>query len=185
MILLVLALPMLLMVGAIHFTSPGGPFYSQVRVGRYRSTFRCLKFRSMVKDADNLLLENPQLKDAMAVSWKLTDDPRVTPIGRRLRAHSLDEFAQLFNVLKGHMSLVGPRPYMPHELEGEFGRHAVTITSVRPGMTGLWQVSGRSNLAPIDRIALDECYVQHVTFRGDLSLLCRTVKIVLNRHGAY
>lgn len=184
--LLLLLVPSFLVMGAvISCTSSGGAIFTQVRVGRFMTPFRCLKFRTMVENADSILHENPQLRDAMAMSWKIPDDPRVTSIGRRLRAHSLDELPQLFNVVMGDMSLVGPRPYLPHELSGDFGPHAVGITSVRPGMTGLWQVSGRSHLSPVDRVALDEQYVVNCCFRTDLELLLRTVWIVFNRKGAY
>lgn len=184
-ILLVLVLPMLIVTGVIHLTSPGGPIYSQVRVGRHRSTFRCHKFRTMVHDADIILLENPQLQDAMAVSWKLTDDPRVTRIGRFLRKTSLDELPQLVNVIRGDMSLVGPRPVQEREMDDMYGEAMFIVASVRPGMTGLWQVSGRSRLTYEERVALDKAYVERVTFGGDLILLFRTVKIVFNRDGAF
>lgn len=184
-LLLVAAVPMLLAGLTIWLTSQGEVLFVQERVGRNRRSFRCLKFRTMVRNADIILLENPQLRDAMVVSWKIPNDPRVTGIGRMLRQTSMDELPQLFNVVRGEMSLVGPRPYMPQELNDVFGRHALGITTVRPGMTGLWQVSGRSNLTPADRIALDETYVAGCNFRSDLMLLGKTMRVVFSRDGAY
>lgn len=185
LLLVVLGLPMLVIAAIVRMTSPGNSFFVQDRVGQHTSTFRCYKFRTMVEGADIILLENPQMRDAMSVSWKIPDDPRVTRIGQLMRPHSLDEFPQLLNVVKGEMSLVGPRPYLPHELHDTFGAHAFTITQVKPGMTGLWQVSGRSHLSPMERIQLDEQYVACVNFKSDLRLLTMTVRVVFNRHGAF
>jgi len=166
-------------------SSPGRVLFRQTRVGKDMKPFQCLKFRTMVDDAELILLENPQLRDAMAVTWKIPDDPRVTRAGRILRRTSLDELPQLWNVLRGDMSLIGPRPYLPKELKGEFGWHARRITSVRPGITGLWQVSGRSHLGPHQRIALDEKYVAGAGARTDARILARTVHMVLVNHGAF
>jgi undecaprenyl-phosphate galactose phosphotransferase len=185
LLLIAFAMPMVLVSLAIRLTSPGPALFVQERVGLRMTTFRCFKFRTMVRDAEGILLQNPQLQDAMAVSWKIQQDPRVTQLGQALRKTSMDELPQLFNVLSGKMSLVGPRPYMPKELYQEFGDHAFGITAVRPGMTGLWQTSGRSNLAPADRLALDGQYIATCDFRKDLVLLLRTVKVVLARNGAY
>ncbi len=185
MLLIALAPLFLILAIAVKRSSPGGIFFVQTRVGREMQPFRCLKFRTMVDNAELILLENPQLRDAMAVTWKIPDDPRITRLGRTLRKTSLDELPQLWNVLKGEMSLIGPRPYMPKELEGEFGWHARRITAVRPGITGLWQVSGRSHLGPAQRIALDETYVARVDSRTDARILIRTVKMVLINHGAF
>jgi lipopolysaccharide/colanic/teichoic acid biosynthesis glycosyltransferase len=139
----------------------------------------------MKQDADHLIEVDPILKASYATNWKLPEDPRVTRSGRFLRNWSLDELPQLLNVIRGEMSLIGPRPYMPHELADEFGEHARVITAVRPGISGLWQVSGRSHLPPADRIALDERYVRACGLRTDLVIALRTVQVVIFRHGAY
>lgn len=185
LLLVVLAVPMLAIALTIRLTTDGNVFYTQTRLGWGLQRFQCLKFRTMVPNAEAILAQDDDLKRAMSANWKLPNDPRVTPVGRFLRPASLDELPQLFNVLKGEMSLVGPRPYLPSELADEFGVHADAITSTRPGMTGLWQVSGRSHLSPVDRIRLDEAYVSSYTFWGDLKLLVRTINVVFNRNGAY
>ena len=185
LLLLAFSVPMLLVALVIWSTSRGPVLFVQERVGLHLATFRCFKFRTMVQDAEVILLQNPQLQDAMAVSWKIPDDPRVTRMGKALRKTSMDELPQLLNVLTGRMSLVGPRPYMPKELHQDFGAHAFGITSVRPGMTGLWQTSGRSHLAPADRIALDEQYIAGLSFGSDLVMLLKTVRVVCGRNGAY
>jgi len=184
-LLLALAPLFLILALAVRKSSEGRVLFVQTRVGKDMQPFQCLKFRTMVDNAELILLENPQLRDAMSVSWKIPDDPRITPLGRILRKTSLDELPQLWNVLMGDMSLIGPRPYMPRELEGEFGWHARRITTVRPGITGLWQVSGRSHLGPAQRIALDESYVAQVHPRTDARILVRTIKMVLINHGAF
>lgn len=186
-LLLVALAPFLVVLALIvKRSSPGCVLFVQTRVGKDMKPFRCLKFRTMVDNAEHILLENPQLRDAMAVTWKLREDPRITRVGGILRKTSLDELPQLWNVLRGEMSLIGPRPYLPRELEGEFGRHAHRITAVRPGITGLWQVSGRSHLIPAQRIALDETYVLNACLRADAHILARTVRMVLiSNYGAF
>jgi lipopolysaccharide/colanic/teichoic acid biosynthesis glycosyltransferase len=184
-LLVVLLIPLLIALIAIRAETKGHPIFRQRRLGHNGTQFVLLKLRTMVNDAELVLIENPQLKDAMAVRWKIRDDPRVTRIGRILRNISADEVPQLVNVIRGEMSLVGPRPYLPHELNDEFGAHARLITSVRPGMTGLWQVSGRSNLMPIDRILFDEHYVARVNFATDLLILGKTFLDVLRAIGAH
>jgi lipopolysaccharide/colanic/teichoic acid biosynthesis glycosyltransferase len=139
----------------------------------------------MYVDGDDILAGDPELTELYSANWKLADDPRVTPSGSHLRRFSIDELPQLLNVLRGEMSLVGPRPYMSRELRDEFGAHADRITSVKPGMTGLWQVSGRSQLSPADRIALDEIYVSNCGPIYDLRILFRTIKVVVRSHGAF
>jgi len=163
----------------------GGPvLYRQTRVGRDGSQFCCFKFRSMSVDADKhleaLLAEN----EGHGVLFKMKDDPRVTSVGRFMRKYSLDEFPQLINVLRGEMSLVGPRPPLPSEVE----RYAPDMTrrlKVRPGMTGLWQVSGRSDLSAEESERLDLYYVDNWSMAHDLLILLRTVRVVLTGHGAY
>lgn len=183
--LLVLGLPLwLLIVLVIVVSSPGPVLFRQTRCGRGGHVFTCFKFRTMIVDAERRLREDASLAAAHAGQWKLTNDPRVTAIGRFLRKSSLDELPQLLNVLRGEMSLVGPRPVQPKELTEVYGAVAETVTSVRPGLTGLWQVSGRSTLSYGDRIELDLAYVRHRGFWYDLWLIVRTVPAVLWGKGA-
>lgn len=183
--LLVVFLPLFLVIAVwIPLDSRGSAIYRQRRVGLACRSFTILKFRTMIDEADVLIDADLAIWTQYAENWKLVDDPRVTGCGKFLRSWSLDELPQLFNVIKGDMSLVGPRPYMPHELSGEFGNHAARIASIRPGMTGLWQVSGRSNLSPHNRIELDETYIQVSGFWYDLRILAQTVKVVFLRTGA-
>ena len=185
-ILLILLSPVLFAAMiAIRIESPGSPIFRQRRLGLDGSTFVVLKLRTMVHDAEVVLLENPQLRDAMAVRWKLERDPRVTRLGRFLRRFSIDELPQLINVLRGEMSMVGPRPYLTHELDGEFRFATSRITSVKPGMTGLWQISGRSTLTPAQRVHLDAEYASSVSFSNDLRIMLRTVWVVLRWIGAH
>lgn len=184
-ILFILALPVLVIIAfAIAQTSPGGVFFRQTRVGKEMQPFQCLKFRTMVPDAETILEKDPELARLHALNWKLDNDPRVTKVGKFLRKTSLDELPQLVNVINGEMSLIGPRPYMPKELSDEFGHHARAITAVRPGMTGLWQVSGRAHLTPHQRIMLDEEYAAYSTFALDVEIALRTVTVVTIGRGA-
>jgi exopolysaccharide production protein ExoY len=183
--LLILGLPLWLLISlAIVMSSPGPVLFRQTRCGRGGLVFTCFKFRTMIVDAERRLREDASLAAAHAGQWKLTNDPRVTAIGRFLRKSSLDELPQLLNVLRGEMSLVGPRPVQPKELTEVYGAVAETVTSVRPGLTGLWQVSGRSMLSYDDRIALDLAYVRHRGFWYDLWLIVRTIPAVLWGKGA-
>jgi exopolysaccharide production protein ExoY len=161
------------------------------RVGRNGRIFLCLKFRTMRPDADAVLQRTLAANPAASAEWrstrKLKNDPRVTPLGRFLRATSLDELPQLFNVIRGDMSLVGPRPIVSTELE-EFYRPlggASAYLSVRPGMTGPWQISGRSCSSYEARVALDIAYARSHSIIGDLAILLRTVPAVLRREGAF
>jgi undecaprenyl-phosphate galactose phosphotransferase len=169
----------------------GGPgFFGHERVGRDRKMFRCLKFRTMVVNADvalaELLARDAQAAAQWSASQKLTNDPRVTRIGRLLRASSLDELPQLFNILRGEMSLVGPRPVVVRELTDFYRSDSRTAyLSVRPGLTGLWQVSGRSDASYATRVALDTKYVRDASLLLDLSIIVRTASAVLLRKGAY
>ncbi len=162
--------------------SAGGVFYSQERVGRNGETFRILKFRSMSKDADARRAELTAGMDKGL--FKMADDPRVTRIGKVLRRYSLDELPQLVNVLRGEMSLVGPRPALPSEVS-EYDRRELRRLAVTPGLSGLWQVSGRSNLGWADGIRLDLYYVENWTLTQDLVILWRTAKAVFTSDGAY
>lgn len=174
--------PLFIMIALmVRVTMGSGVLFSQARVGRHGRSFGCLKFRTMICDAEAALVEhlkqNPQAKAEWEASRKLQNDPRVTPLGRFLRKSSLDELPQLINVLIGDMSCVGPRPVVPSELT-KYGDHAVEYLSVRPGVTGLWQVSGRSRLSYADRVALDADYVRHWSLSGDILILLKTVPAV-------
>jgi len=167
----------------------GGPaFFKQSRIGRRGQVFDCLKFRTMEIDAENrlqqLLNQNPELKAEWERDHKIKNDPRITPIGAFLRRTSLDELPQLLNVLKGEMSLVGPRPIVKAELE-KYGDDVEYFLMVRPGMTGLWQVSGRSDMSYDKRVYLDTWYVKNWSLWYDLVILFKTVNVVIARSGAY
>jgi exopolysaccharide production protein ExoY len=188
-LILLLALPLLVgLMVVIRVTSHGSPVFTHVRVGRHGQLFGCYKLRTMVVDADKklaaLLASRPDLAAEFAENYKLRDDPRVTRVGRFLRRTSLDELPQLFNVLRGEMSLVGPRPMVPAETV-RYGDAIVEILSVRPGLTGPWQVSGRNDLACAERIELDLGFVRHHTTRSNLSVIARTATQVIRPNGAY
>ena len=164
--------------------SPGKAIYRRRVVGLYGREFDAYKFRTMISDADAYLEAHPELKEEWNQTGKIQDDPRITRIGRLLRRYSLDELPQLFNVLKGEMSLVGPRMITPAELR-HFGRWQHNLLTVKPGMTGLWQVSGRSDLSYEDRVKLDMQYIRNYTVWSDLKLLFNTARAVLAGRGAY
>lgn len=182
---LVLAAPvMLLCAAAVKLSSPGPVFYGGERIGTGGSSFRMWKFRTMLVGADAMRSDLEQLNQCDGPLFKIHDDPRVTRAGRFLRRYSLDELPQLFNVLNGSMSLVGPRPPLP----GEAAQYDDVVRRrllVRPGITGLWQVSGRSDLSWEESVELDLSYVENWSLIGDLMILCRTVRVVLARDGAY
>ncbi|HEY4049626.1 MAG TPA: undecaprenyl-phosphate galactose phosphotransferase WbaP [Acidobacteriaceae bacterium] len=171
-----------------RFSSPGPIFYGQRRIGRHDREFTAWKFRTMVKNADKVLeqhlRDNPQLREEWERDHKLKDDPRVTPIGRFLRKFSLDELPQLWNVLCGQMSLVGPRPIVWAEV-GKYGKRFALYRRVPPGITGLWQISGRNNTTYEERTQLDEYYVRNWSVLLDFYILLRTFKTVLFTEGAY
>lgn len=170
---------------AVKLTSPGPVLFRQVRVGSGGEQFTMLKFRSMVVNAEELRAQLEQLNQHQgATLFKLENDPRVTQVGRFLRRYSLDELPQLVNVVRGEMSLVGPRPPLPNEV-ANFSADAYRRFLVRPGLTGLWQVSGRSNLSPTESTRLDTHYVEHWSPAMDLSILVRTVRAVFSADGAY
>jgi exopolysaccharide production protein ExoY len=187
--MLVCVSPLLLVIAiAIKLDSAGPVFYAHRRIGRYGKEIRVLKFRTMVRDADRKLRESlelhPDLSAAWDASFKLRDDPRITRIGLILRRFSLDELPQLVNVIRGEMSLVGPRPVVQDELD-RFGNKAAIILRALPGLTGLWAVSGRSDLSYDERVALEYRYVTNWTFALDVSILLRTIPVVLRGHGTY
>ena len=166
----------------IRRDSAGGVLYRQERVGRHGEPFSLLKFRSMVEDAD---ARRADLTAGMAKGlFKLTDDPRITRVGRVLRRYSLDELPQLVNVVRGEMSLVGPRPALPSEVS-EYDRRELRRLAVTPGLSGLWQVSGRSDLDWADGIRLDLYYVENWSMTQDLQILWRTARAVVTSDGAY
>lgn len=170
---------------AVKATSRGPVLFRQVRVGRDGERFEMLKFRSMVENAEAMLGQVQGEADrGNVVMFKMKNDPRVTPVGRVLRRWSIDELPQLFNVIRGEMSLVGPRPALPHEVE-KYEREALRRLKVKPGITGLWQVSGRSNLSWEDTVHLDLTYAENWSLPGDLGILARTARAVVSSTGAY
>lgn len=188
-VILILLSPMLLIVSALIKSDGGSVFFSQRRAGFKGSTFGCLKFRSMCTDSNDvlerLLASDDKLGKEYLDTQKLKDDPRITKIGKIIRKYSIDELPQLFNVLLGQMSLVGPRPVRPDELLSHYGESANLYKSSPPGITGLWQVSGRNDLDYQTRVRLDAWYVQNQNFWGDLKLIGKTVGVVLKGEGAY
>jgi len=187
--LLLLALPVFLVIAALVRMDGGRVFYAHERIGRGGRAFGCLKFRSMVADADKRLAALLERDPAARAEWdstrKLKADPRVTWVGRFLRASSLDELPQLVNVLRGDMSLVGPRPVQASELAAYYGHAAQHYMAVRPGITGPWQISGRSDTSYAQRVALDVAYVTRPSLINDIRILLRTPMAVLARRGAY
>lgn len=184
-LLIVVALPLLLAIAAaVALTSPGPVFFVQTRVGRGGKTFGMIKFRSMYRDAEARRAELMSKSDREGLCLKLRHDPRVTPVGRVLRRWSLDELPQIFNVLKGEMSLVGPRPALPEEVAA-YPDHAHQRHAVLPGITGFWQVSGRADIGFDEMITLDLDYVRRVSVLTDLGVLLRTVGVVVSGKGAY
>ena len=185
LMVLVLLPAMVAIAAAIKLGSPGPVLFRQPRIGKNGRRFNMLKFRSMVPDAEARLDQLRAEADAgNDILFKMKDDPRVTPVGRMLRRYSLDELPQLFNVLSGEMSLIGPRPPLRSEVE-EYEHHVHRRFLVKPGITGLWQVSGRSNLSWEESVRLDLYYVENWTLTGDLVIMLRTAQAVLAREGAY
>ena len=169
----------------------GGPvFYLHERVGLGGKLFKLIKFRTMCPNADRLLEEilrdNPHLRSEWERNFKLKDDPRVTRVGRFLRKTSLDELPQFINVLKGDMSVVGPRPVVPEELEKYYGDKAEYYISVKPGITGYWQVEARSDVCDYrERVEMDVWYVKNMSFWLDMKIIAKTVWVMLTGKGAY
>ena len=182
---LLLVLPLLLiLMAAIALESPGSPIFVQQRLGRYGKPFRMLKLRTMVRDAEQHRAELEHLNEALPPLFKLRKDPRVTRLGRILRATSLDELPQLINVIAGDMSIVGPRPRLPQEFSLSDPAVARRL-SVKPGLAGLWQVSGRATLNFDEALALDLQYIERWSFWLDLKLIAQTFWVVVTFHGAY
>jgi undecaprenyl-phosphate galactose phosphotransferase len=185
---IILSVPMIIIAILIKINSKGPAIYSQVRIGKNDKPFKCYKFRTMYNDAEtrlNRLLENSEeVRNEWNHHWKLTNDPRITKIGRLLRQTSLDELPQIFNVLKGNMSLVGPRPVTKKEIDDYYKNEAILCFGVPPGVTGLWQVSGRSNTGYDYRIVLDSWYVRNWNLWLDIVILFKTIRVVLKKEGA-
>ena len=188
-LLLTLLSPLFMALAMLIRADGGSAFYSHRRIGREGASFGCLKFRSMMMNGDARLAEHLAANPDAAAQWsarrKLEHDPRITRIGAFLRKTSLDELPQLLNVLRGEMSLVGPRPVVADELRTHYGRAgAAAYLAVTPGITGLWQVSGRSGTSYAERVALDMRYAERLSLTRDLHILLRTIPAVLARRGA-
>lgn len=188
-LMLLLVLPLIVVLAVVvRIDTPGSPFFAQRRVGRKGTPITVLKIRTMRRDAEQRLDDDEVLRlHYRDNGFKVAADrdPRVTRVGRFLRRTSLDELPQLINVVAGSMSLVGPRPVLPEELPVLYGRHIARYCSVKPGLTGLWQVTGRSHITGADRVSLDLRYLDEVGLRTDLRILCRTVPAVLFQRGAH
>ena len=175
---------------AIAISSPGPIFYIQKRVGKNYKLFRCIKFRTMVDDADavlaSIMANSPELQSEFETNFKLKNDPRITPIGKFLRLTSLDEFPQFWNVLKGDMSVVGPRPLVPEEV-CKYGDRMKKVLTIRPGITGLWQVSGRNDIPYPRRVQMDVYYVTARSWLMDFWIILKTIAVVIfpSDNGAY
>jgi lipopolysaccharide/colanic/teichoic acid biosynthesis glycosyltransferase len=180
--------PLIITIVACTCLSGGSPLFRHRRVGQAGVFFDCFKFRTMVTNADTVLQKLLESDGHIKAEWlrdhKLKDDPRVTSLGRFLRRTSLDELPQLWNVLRGDMSLVGPRPVVPDELR-RYGRKVPTLLSTRPGITGLWQISGRNDTDYRQRVALDVCYVRARCMVLDAYILLSTLRVVFDTRGAY
>lgn len=179
----------LILVIAVRMAQEGGPvLFRHRRIGQGGKTFECLKFRTMVPNAEQILKEllekDPEARAEWLRDHKLRSDPRVTRLGRFLRKTSLDELPQLWNVLRGEMSLVGPRPIVKEEML-RYGRYLPAYLAAKPGVTGLWQVTGRNDTNYRRRVVMDAYYVRRQTLLMDFGILLRTIKVVLWRHGAY
>ena len=187
---IIILIPLTIVLGIIRIIkkeNDGPLFYEQLRIGKNGKQFRMYKYRSMCMNADERLKEyleeNEEAKKEYKKYKKLKCDPRVTELGKVLRATSLDEFPQLINVLIGNMSLVGPRPYLPRE-QKEMGEYYSTIIKVKPGITGPWQIRGRSKITFEDRLKLDLEYVNKCSIKNDIKILWNTFAKVLKKDGA-
>jgi undecaprenyl-phosphate galactose phosphotransferase len=188
--LLLFVAPLLAVVALkIKLFDGGAVIFTHIRIGRHGQLFKCYKFRTMIPNSAEVLAEllagDPEARAEWEKDRKLKNDPRITPIGRFLRKTSLDELPQLINIVKGEMSLVGPRPVVPDELD-LYGEARVYYLQVRPGLTGLWQISGRNDVDYERRVSLDTWYVRNWTLWSDVLILFRTLLIVPSRSsGAY
>ncbi|MEM6612060.1 MAG: sugar transferase [Cyanobacteria bacterium P01_C01_bin.72] len=180
----------LILMILVALNSQGPIFYVQKRIGRNHQPFNCIKFRTMVNNADKVLetimQDSDQVRQEFQESFKLKQDPRITKVGRFLRLTSLDELPQFWNVLKGEMSVVGPRPLVPEELP-KYGRKINTVLQIKPGITGLWQVSGRNDIPYPKRVQIDVYYAKSRSWLLDLWIIYKTIGVVLfpRNNGAY
>lgn len=182
---LIVLLPLLLIVMLlVKLDSKGPALFVQKRYGKDGKLFNMYKFRSMCMDAEEKLEQIQHMNEADGLMFKIKADPRLTRLGRFIRRTSIDELPQLLNVLKGEMSLVGPRPPLPNEVEKYSERHKLRLT-VKPGLTGLWQISGRSNLGFEDMVRLDLKYITERNLFYDLKIIIKTVPVVFKSYGAY
>nr|WP_309109348.1 sugar transferase [Bombilactobacillus bombi] len=178
-------IPGLIISFLIKKESPrGSVFYTQIRIGKNNKPFKMYKFRSMYENADQQLEQLLDKNEVAGPMFKMKNDPRVTPIGNKIRAHSLDEIPQLWNVLKGEMSLVGPRPPLPREVK-EYTDYDKLRLLVKPGCTGLWQVSARSNVGFDKMLELDLKYIRNRSFFYDFKIILKTIKIMIYPNSAY
>tara|TARA_B100000941_G_C28375996_1_gene484723 strand:- start:161 stop:799 length:639 start_codon:yes stop_codon:yes gene_type:complete len=181
--IILFSIPLVLVLALLIKLNSRGPiFFKQIRIGKDKKLFECFKFRTMSKEADdilnNLILKDKKLRKEFKKTQKLKNDPRITPIGKFLRKTSLDELPQFLNVLKGEMSLIGPRPIVEEE-KIRYGKNLNKVLSIKPGITGLWQVSGRNKLSYKRRIKLDLIYVNQRNISMDFNILIRTIGVIL------
>jgi UDP-galactose-lipid carrier transferase len=183
-ILILLLSPLCALLGLLVALEDGWPVFYRRRVVGNDGEFDAYKFRTMRKDADAIMAANPVLKQEFERNFKLKHDQRLTRVGRAIRKLSLDELPQLYNVLKGQMSLVGPRMISPEELE-KYGSHKQLLFTVKPGLTGYWQVNGRQSVGYDERVRMDLHYINNWSLAMDLKILFKTPYVVLKREGAY
>ncbi len=185
--IILIPLMLIIKIANIFTKDKASIFFVQNRIGKDGKIFKMYKFRTMIigaeEELEKLLIENEDLRNEYELNKKIKDDPRVTKIGKFLRKTSLDEFPQFINILKGEMSLVGPRPYLKREKK-DIGKDYYKIIEMTPGLTGLWQVSGRSNISFEERVKLDMEYYKKNSFWGDMKILLKTITAVLNKKGA-
>ncbi len=191
LIILIIGFPIFILIALLIKLSSRGPiFFLQERIGKNNKTFNCIKFRTMHSEAEdileNLITNNENLRKEFEESHKLKNDPRITNIGKFLRKTSLDEIPQFLNVIKMEMSIIGPRPIVKNEIK-KYGKSYNRVISINPGITGLWQVSGRNNLSYKRRVALDCLYVDNINPIIDLRIMIRTIGVIIfpNDRGAY
>ncbi|WP_445449093.1 sugar transferase [Enterococcus lactis] len=182
---LIILSPLFLFISfAIKFDSPGKVVFRQERVGKDGKIFWIYKFRTMCVDAEEKLAQLKEKNEMQGNQFKIKNDPRITRVGKFLRKSSMDEFPQLWNVLKGDMSLIGPRPALPEEV-AQYTSFEKERLKIKPGCSGMWQVSGRNNLTFDQMIELDLMYIKDVSFITDMFILLKTVKVIITQEGAY
>ena len=186
-LLIIFLIPLFLIIGVIIKINSKGPvLYTQKRIGKNNITFSCYKFRTMHPEANYLLKEilikNPNFKNEFKETRKIINDPRITKIGKFLRFSSLDELPQIVNVLRGDMSFIGPRPIVKSEIK-KYGNDFKKVFSIKPGISGLWQVSGRNKLSYNKRVELDIFYSENISFRLDIKIFIKTILVILFPYG--